>query len=915
MADDQSHLGSDPGSRPLDLSMTDANPQLTAEEQQNSLRTSLLHCLSAVESFGSFATERCAQRLVIPGLSVEGVGDIGFPLSSHHARKLIGVSRPAPFGKGSQTLVDEDVRKTWEIDGSKLSFANQEEWDDWLRDVIRTVAKDLGVAGGPDNIRPELYKMLLYEKGSMFKPHQDTEKTAGMFGTLVICLPSKHDGGAIHLKHGREEKTLMTAAKSAFNISYLAWYADVSHEVEMVHSGVRWVLTYNLISEVSPRLQSAAGLDVQMDGFLHILRQWRALNEQCRAFCYALNHQYTNENLNLTSLKGHDYACGRYVLDACQKAGDYCVLLATLTKVEREPGENGGGAVNWVMGPIVELGGYELENSLLIPEKWLLQPDLYDERDADSQEGGGYMGNQYADLDKLYHNTVLFICPNAFVTGILLGRGYTGDQFTRLVGRLEGLCKERGNDPLPYKWIVQMYDDLVNGDRNHPNRASMLGRIAVAAVTLADPDLYLKALLDFPPLMGSENDLADALCRARKFYGIHRNLEQFLSGVRTTHVDRSVDDRLVDWIKNRLGEALKSMPEAYPEDAVALVEIVHDYDDGMLEGLVQSFILRFIGKSNFIDAVAIESLDFLQSGIPSADRVTKILTSVLGPAASRFELSKYSQTQERHALRRRPYPSEPDNRTPQTDASESDASESAKTQDARVVVGLYQHVLRSDPTAASNLLQKIERQAASDLQTVLHQGPYTPTRIPPDTWIIPLLEQFLPVLDLSLSNARQFCESLVTTYITICVPREPEKPGDWSQPDGAVTCSMPECVACSALRLFMIDPEQEIGRFEWPKETIAHVRLYMTYQRHSELSTVATEPPVLVIKKTRGKWEEQHSRWQTQALAIRHALEGLPQSELKQALAERFEEMMDLRMVKVPSVGPAHADERDKGGQ
>ena len=51
---------------------------------------------------------------------------------------------------------------------------------------------DLGVE--PDHVRAELYKVLLYEPGSFFKKHRDTEKADGMFGTLVVQLPSRYIG-------------------------------------------------------------------------------------------------------------------------------------------------------------------------------------------------------------------------------------------------------------------------------------------------------------------------------------------------------------------------------------------------------------------------------------------------------------------------------------------------------------------------------------------------------------------------------------------------------------------------------------------------------------------------------------------------------------------------------------------------
>jgi len=40
-------------------------------------------------------------------------------------------------------------------------------------------------------VSAELYKLLVYERKGFFLPHRDTEKTGGMFGTLVVTLPSR----------------------------------------------------------------------------------------------------------------------------------------------------------------------------------------------------------------------------------------------------------------------------------------------------------------------------------------------------------------------------------------------------------------------------------------------------------------------------------------------------------------------------------------------------------------------------------------------------------------------------------------------------------------------------------------------------------------------------------------------------
>jgi hypothetical protein len=52
---------------------------------------------------------------------------------------------------------------------------------------------------------------------------RSTQKVSDMFGTLVICLPSEHVGGAVRLTHGEEEKRFDTAPQSGFNVTYIAW--------------------------------------------------------------------------------------------------------------------------------------------------------------------------------------------------------------------------------------------------------------------------------------------------------------------------------------------------------------------------------------------------------------------------------------------------------------------------------------------------------------------------------------------------------------------------------------------------------------------------------------------------------------------------------------------------------------------
>lgn len=72
-----------------------------------------------------------------------------------------------------------------------------------------------------------------------------------MFGSLVIVLPSPHEGGALLLRHRDQEWTFdsgeaLAMAEDGPSIGYVAFFSDIEHEVTPVTSGHRITLTYNL---------------------------------------------------------------------------------------------------------------------------------------------------------------------------------------------------------------------------------------------------------------------------------------------------------------------------------------------------------------------------------------------------------------------------------------------------------------------------------------------------------------------------------------------------------------------------------------------------------------------------------------------------------------------------------------------
>src|SRR5271157_2735171 len=140
----------------------------------------------------AFSVELTAQTDDL-GLEVEGFGQVRFPVTPAKARKLLGLGRPARFGRGEETLTDPDVRDTWEIPKHLV----RAEWNDaTLKDILATVKEELGLPNAAE-LTADLHSLLVYETNQHFLAHQDSEKDDSMVGTLVVTLPSSYAGGEL----------------------------------------------------------------------------------------------------------------------------------------------------------------------------------------------------------------------------------------------------------------------------------------------------------------------------------------------------------------------------------------------------------------------------------------------------------------------------------------------------------------------------------------------------------------------------------------------------------------------------------------------------------------------------------------------------------------------------------------------
>jgi hypothetical protein len=112
-------------------------------------RERLFNKINEIEVAGSFATGGIVHDCPNRGICIDGGGSIRLPLSEAEDRALAHQSRQAPFGKNRQTLIDETVRKTWEIGAERITFRNP-RWLEFVDMLVKRVANELGISPATD---------------------------------------------------------------------------------------------------------------------------------------------------------------------------------------------------------------------------------------------------------------------------------------------------------------------------------------------------------------------------------------------------------------------------------------------------------------------------------------------------------------------------------------------------------------------------------------------------------------------------------------------------------------------------------------------------------------------------------------------------------------------------------------------
>lgn len=502
-----------------------------------SITTDLTEILRTIRCDGDYYASGSTE-ISPPNLEVEGVGLISLPFQQAQLEQLIARAERAPFGRGEHTVIDTDVRRTWQIGAEHLHFGGR-NWPATLARIVASASAGLGVA---DPVSAQLYKLLIYDAGSFFVEHRDTEKTPGMFATLVIVLPSVYRGGELRIRHGEREVRLDLCCADPSDAAFVAFYADCVHEVLPITSGTRLTLVYNLIRSGKAEPASPPQYLPEQAQLVTLLKRWMAdqdgqAGDAPVKLVYPLEHAYSAAELGFDTLKNADAALAKVLVAAAAQAG--CEIHLGQVSIEEsgaaeysgdyrrgryrydddededededdfevvEINERSASIAEWRRpdGSATSLGALPLIDEELCP------PDAFDDEDPDEQHFHEATGNEGASFERTYRRAALVLWPRARQLAVV-NQGGLATTLPYLEDLVQRWC-DSGAHPDATSWseidtlaAYMIRDWPGNVDHHGENAACMLACLAQSR-NRARIDAFLSEISASGRYAGGEND-------------------------------------------------------------------------------------------------------------------------------------------------------------------------------------------------------------------------------------------------------------------------------------------------------------------------------------------------------------------------------------------------------------------------
>jgi hypothetical protein len=238
-----------------------------------------------------------------------------------------------------------------------------------------------------------------------------------MFATMVVQLPSAHQGGQLQVFKDGENNPVIhgfgaAAGTAEYQCHYAVHYADAEHAVTPITKGYRLALIYSICWPATTTLPAPSMFTAEKQELMR--KPLATLADANREFHYYFKHAYTPKSmaeLGVNSLKGQDRARVESLLTANDSLPPDQRFKFYLLRGERRDSYYAGGysyhtddwekadGPDYSFGPLLSLDGRQLNRqNLVLDDADVLIPD--NETRAERWRGHrtttyeGYLGNE-----------------------------------------------------------------------------------------------------------------------------------------------------------------------------------------------------------------------------------------------------------------------------------------------------------------------------------------------------------------------------------------------------------------------------------------------------------------------------------------------------------------------------------------
>jgi len=152
-----------------------------------------------------FYESNCGFKDFFSSLKIDGIEVIGYKKEYYRqnffvdTETICSLANPAPFGKGSKTIYDENIRKAYEITYDRIKIKKTKEYNNTYDKIFNKLAPL------DKKFNFKLYKMHIYNEGGKFEKHKDTLHATNHYATLIVGIGTQFKGGELNLYDNGEK--------------------------------------------------------------------------------------------------------------------------------------------------------------------------------------------------------------------------------------------------------------------------------------------------------------------------------------------------------------------------------------------------------------------------------------------------------------------------------------------------------------------------------------------------------------------------------------------------------------------------------------------------------------------------------------------------------------------------------------